>query len=354
MVRITKKTSQTIGLPPGTLFHVGERKAESVRVTIIDYDQANVEEKEVKSVDECFPFKDKPSVTWINVDGLHDLEVIEKIGTAFGLHPLILEGIANTEQRPKMEDYEQHIFVVLKMLYTEKEDDEVVAEQVSLVFGSNFVISFQERTGDVFEQIRERIRNAKGRIRKMGSDYLAYSLIDAIVDNYFIVLEKLGDKVEILEEGLLPTPKPETLPATQGLKRALISLRRSVWPLREVISGFERGDSALIKKPTRVYLRDVYDHTIQVIDTIEALRDMVSSILDIYLSSISNRMNEVMKVLTIIATIFIPLTFIAGIYGMNFEYMPELKWRYSYAIIWIVIIGVGVLMLSYFRRKRWL
>jgi len=349
-----KKASETVGLPPGTPVHVGKRKAERVRITVIDYDEARVEEKEVKSVEECFPFRDKPSVTWINVDGLHDLEVMEKIGTHFGLHPLVLEGIVNTEQRPKMEDFTNCIFVVLKMLYIEEENDEVAVEQVSLILGSNFVISFQEREGDVFEHIRERIRTAKGRIRKTGSDYLAYCLVDAIVDNYFLVLEKLSDKVELLEDELLPNPKPETLPAIQRLKRSLISLRRSVWPLREVVNSVERGDSALIKKATRLYLRDVYDHTIQVIDTIEALRDTVAGILDIYLSSMSNKMNEVMKVLTLVATIFIPLTFIAGIYGMNFKYMPELEWRFGYAVVWIVIGVVVVSMLFHFKRKKWL
>lgn len=349
-----KKASRTIGLPPGTPVHIGDWKTEKVRITVLDYDEARFEEKEVERPEECFPFRDKPSVTWINIDGLHDLEIIEKIGAHFNLHPLNVEGIANTEQRPKSEDLVDYLFIVLKMLYLEEGNDDVVAEQVSLVLGSNFVISFQERQGDVFEQIRDRIRNAKGRIRKMGSDYLGYSLIDAIVDNYFVVLEKLSGKVELLEEELLPNPKPETLPAIQGLKRALISLRKSVWPLREVVSALERGESPLIKKTTRPYLRDVYDHTIQVIDTTEALRDMVAGILDIYLSGLSNKMNEVMKVLTIIATIFIPLTFIAGIYGMNFQYMPELKWRYSYAVVWIVMGIVGLSMLVYFRKKRWL
>ncbi len=354
MKPIMRKASRSIGLPPGTPIHIGDRKTETLRITVIDYDETNLEEREAKSVEECFPFRDKPSVTWINVDGLHDMELIEKMGAHFGLHPLILEGIANTQQRPKLEDLTDYIFVVLKMLYMEETDDSVIAEQVSLVVGSNFVISFQEREGDVFEQIRERIRNAKGRIRKMGSDYLGYALIDAIVDNYFLVLEKLGDKVEALEDELLPNPRPDTLPSIQGLKRALISLRRSVWPLREVVNGLERGDSALIKKATRVYLRDVYDHTIQVIDTVEALRDTVGGVLDIYLSSVSNRMNEVMKMLTLVATIFIPLTFVAGIYGMNFEHMPELKWPFGYGLVWIVMVTVALFMVFYFKKRRWL
>ncbi len=358
MAKLVKSDSRArkIGLPPGTLLHVGERRAEKVKITIIDYDEVSVEEREVENVEECFPFKDKPSVIWINIDGLHDLEVIEKLGAHFNFHPLVLEDTVTAGQRPKMQDFEDYIFVVLKMLYFESgNNDEVIAEQVSLFVGPNFVISLQENPGDVFDLIRERIRSGKGRIRKMGSDYLAYSLIDAIVDNYFLILEKLGDDAETLQQKVVVDPRPETLRRVHGLKRELIFLRRSVWPLREVISGLERGESPLIKKPTRQYLRDVYDHTIQVIDTTEALRDILSGTLEIYLSSVSNRLNEVMKVLTIIATIFIPLTFIVGIYGMNFTtQMPELHWRYGYLFVWIVMLAVVGLMLFYFKRKKWL
>ena len=355
MPRLFKKVAKKkIGLPPGTLVHVGEKKAEKVRIRIIDYDEAQFEEKEAKTVEECFPFKDTPTVTWINIDGLHDIEIIEKIGKHFGLHPLLLEDILNTEQRPKMEDHEDYLFIVLKMLYYDEEKHDITAEQVSIILGSNFVISFQEREGDVFKFIRERIRNGKGRIRKVGSDYLAYALVDAIVDNYFIILEKLGEKIEEMEEELVTNPTPETLQTIHHLKRGMIFLRKSVWPLREVISALERGEPTLIHESTGIYLRDLYDHTIQVIDSIETFRDMVSGMLDIYLSSVSNKMNEVMKVLTIIATIFIPLTFIAGIYGMNFQYMPELGWRWGYPAVWFVIGTILIVMVVYFRRKRWL
>jgi magnesium transporter len=231
---------------------------------------------------------------------------------------------------------------------------EVQSEQVSLILGPNFVISFQEAGGDVFDPVRERIRTGKGRVRKMGPDYLAYSLIDAVVDNYFIILENLGERVEALEEKLISDPKRETLHALHVLKREMIYLRKSVWPLREVISGLERAESGLIKEPTGIFFRDVYDHTIQVIDTVETYRDMLSGMLDIYLSSISNRMNEVMKVLTIIATIFIPLTFIAGVYGMNFKFMPELEWRWGYFLIVGIMLAIGLVMVIYFRRKRWM
>ncbi len=354
MARLIKKISRTAGLAPGTLVHIGEEGAQKVKIAIIDYDEGQFQEKEVKTAEECFPFKDKPTVTWVNVDGVHNPEVIEKLGTHFSIHSLVLEDIANTGQRPKMEDFEDYIFVVLKMLGYNEKENEIDSEQVSIVLGSNFAIAFQEKEGDVFNSIRERIRNAKGRIRKMGSDYLAYSLIDAIVDNYFVILEKLGERIEDMGEELVANPTPRALQVIHGLKRELIFLRKSVWPLREVVSGLQRAGSSLIQESTGVYLRDVYDHTIQVIDTIETFRDMVSGMLDIYLSSISNRMNEVMKVLTIIATIFIPVTFIAGIYGMNFKYMPELQWPFGYALVWLVICAVAILMLSYFKRKRWL
>ena len=354
MVRLFKKTNKTPGLPPGTLVHVGEKRSEKVRISLIDYDEKNFTEKEVKTVEECFSFKDTPSVSWINIDGIHDVEVIGKLGKRYDLHPLILEDILNTGQRPKFEDFSSLLFVVLKMLYHDPETKEVTVEQVSLLLGEHFVISFQEKIGDVFEPIRERLRNAKGRIRKMGADYLLYALMDIIVDHYFLILEQIGEEVEETEEILLKNPAPETLHIIQNLKREMVCLRKSIWPMRELIGGIERAESTLIKKTTGIYLRDVSDHTIQIIDTVETFRDMVSGMLDIYLSSISNRMNEVMKVLTIFAAIFIPLTFIAGIYGMNFEFMPELKYKYGYFIAIGLMIGVGGGLLYYFKRKDWL
>ncbi len=349
-----KRRSKKVGLPPGTLVHIGEKKTEKVRISIIDFDELRFEEREVKTIEECLPIKDKPTVTWINVDGIHQVEVVDRIGRCFKLHPLLLEDVVNTDQRPKMEDYGDYIFIVLKMLYYYEKESEIRSEQVSLFLGSNFVLTFQEKEGDVFTPIRDRIRNGKGRIRKMGSDYLAYSLLDAIVDNYFAILEKIGEKVEDIEEDLVTNPSTETIHSIHNLKREMIYLRKSVWPLREVVSRLERWDSALIKDTTVIYLRDVYDHTIQVIDAVETFRDILSGMLDIYLSSISNRMNEVMKVLTIIATIFIPLTLIAGLYGMNFRYMPELEWRWGYPIVIIVMSIIGISMLIYFRRRKWL
>ncbi len=352
--KMFKKRSKKTGLPPGTLIHIGEKKIEKARITIIDYNEAQFQEKEAKKVEECFPYKDQPNVTWINIDGIHDVEIIEKIGNHFNLHPLQLEDVLNTEHRPKIEDFEDYIFVVLKMLYYDEKENEIKDEQISLILASNIVISFQESEGDVFNPIRERIRNGKGRIRKMGADYLAYALIDAIVDNYFIILEKLGEKIQDLEEELVTNPTSETLHAIHKLKRENIFLRKSVWPLREVVSKLERGESSLIKETTVIYLRDVYDHIIRVIDTIETFRDLLSGMLDIYLSSISNRMNEVMKVLTVIATIFIPLTLIASVYGMNFTYMPELESPWGYPIVLVGMLFIVTLMLIYFKRKKWL
>jgi len=349
-----KRHSKKAGLPPGTLVHIGEEKTEVVRTTYIDYDEEKFEEKQIKNIEECFPFKATPTVTWINIDGIHNVDMIEKLGKQFELHPLILEDIVNTEQRPKFEDFDKYMFIVLKMLSFNEQRQAVETEQVSLVVGSNFVISFQERIGDVFDNVRDRIRNGKGKVRKMEADYLCYTLLDAIVDSYFGILEKLGEKIESMEEELVADPTEKTMKKIHLMKRQMISLRKSIWPLREVIGGLQRAESTLIKETTGIYLRDVYDHTIQIIDTIESFRDMVSGMLDIYLSSISNKMNAVMKVLTIIATLFIPLTFIAGVYGMNFEYMPELKWRWGYAAIWMVMATVAVIMLIYFRRKKWL
>ncbi|KPL03068.1 MAG: magnesium transporter [candidate division Zixibacteria bacterium SM23_73_2] len=354
MPRFIKKVSKKAGLSPGALVHIGKKKVEKTRIRIIDYDESQLQEKEVKEVEECFPFKEKPTVTWINIDGLHQVEIIEKIGKYFDVHPLVLEDIVNTGQRPKLEDLESYLFIVLKMLSYDEKEKEVSVEQFSFILGPNFVISFQERVGDVFNPIRERIRNAKGRIRKMGSDYLAYALMDAVVDNYFAILERLGEEIESIEEELVHNPNPETLQIIHNLKREMILLRKSVWPLREVISALERGESTLIGDSTGIYFRDVYDHTIQVIDTIETFRDMVSGMLDIYLSSVSNRMNEVMKVLTIFAAIFIPLTFIAGLYGMNFEFMPELKWHWGYFGVLAIMAAVGISLLFYFKKKRWL
>jgi len=354
MPKLIKKRSKKAGLPPGTLVHIGNKRVEKVKISIIDYDEKQFQEKEIKDIKECFSYKDTPTMTWINIDGVHEIKVIEEIGKHFNLHPLILEDMVDTDQRPKIKDLGNYIFIILKMLYYAEKDNEMKVEQVSLVLGKNYVISFQEREGDVFDSIRERIRNNLGQIRKAGADYLIYALIDAIIDNYFTVIEKLGEETENLEDKVISQPNPANVQAIHKLKRDLIFLRKSVWPLREVINILERGESLLILKATNLYLRDIYGQTIQVMDTVETLRDVLSGILDIYLSSMSNRMNEIMKVLTIIATIFIPLTFIVGIYGMNFQYMPEIKWIWGYPVVLSVMLIIVIAMLVFFRRKKWM
>ncbi|UCF69763.1 MAG: magnesium/cobalt transporter CorA [candidate division WOR-3 bacterium] len=354
MSKYGRRKAKKVGLPPGTLIHVGERKTEQVKITVIDYDESAVRESTITKVEECYPFKDSPTVTWINIDGIHDVDTIERIGKNYGIHPLLLEDIMHAGQRPKIEDFEDYVFVVLKMLSFNEKEQSIDTEQVSLILGKTYVISFQEKEGDVFEPIRERIRNAKGRVRKMGADYLAYALLDSIIDSYFLILDKIGDKIEALEEDLMARPDAKVLQTIHFLKREMIFLRRSVWPLREVVSNMLRIESKLIRETTGIFLRDVYDHTIQVIDTIENYRDVVSGMLEIYLSSISNRMNEVMKVLTIFASIFIPLTFVAGVYGMNFKYMPELEWHWGYFIVLTIMAVISIFMLLYFKKKRWL
>jgi magnesium transporter len=354
MANHSRKSSRTAGLSPGTLVHVGEKKIEKPKINILDYDETHIEERTVESVDECFRFRDTPTVTWINVEGLHDVGVIEKLGAHFDLHPLILEDILNTAERPKMEDYGGTIFLLLKIfVYTDRNHEDRI-QQVSLILGSNFVLSFQEKDNGIFEALKDRIRKGKGRIRKSGADYLAYAIIDGIVDSYFAVLERLGESIESLEEQLVINPKPETLRSIHTLKKEMIYLRKAVWPLREVVNGLERLETPLIKETTDIFLRDVYDHTVQIIDSVETSRDILSGMVETYLSSVSNRMNEVMKVLTIIATIFIPLTFIAGVYGMNFASMPELHWRWGYAMAWVLMAAVAAVMIVFFKRKKWL
>lgn len=354
MSRLIKNASKKIGLSPGTLSFIGKQKVEETKIYVIDYDSAKVSEKEVKNIEDCFEFKDSSSISWLNIDGLHETDIIKKIGGHYDIHPLILEDILHVGQRPKIEVFDDYIFLSIKMLVFDDKESKIVSEQLSLVLGKNFVISFQEKPGDFFDSLRERIRGGKGRVRKMKSDYLAYCLLDVVIDYYFSILEKFGEKIERFEEELMIEPKLETLNEIYRLKREVLFLRRSVWPLRDVVNKLDRSESSLIHSKTTPYLRDLYDHTIQVIDTVETSRDLLSGMLDLYLSSVSNKTNEVMKVLTMFAAIFIPLTFIAGVYGMNFEYMPELTWRYSYFVIWAVMITVAVGLLFLFKRKKWL
>lgn len=354
MPKFIKKRSKKAGLPPGTLVHIGEKMSERTKITVFEFDELSFQEREPENLEECFLFKKEPTVTWVNVHGVHEVEILEKFGNCFGVHPLVMEDILNTDQRPKIENYGEDLFIVLKMLSYDEKKGEISAEQVSLVLRSNAVLSFTEKEKGAFTPIQERLRSGKGRLRKMGADYLAYTLLDIIVDHYFAILEKLSEKIEELEEKLVTNPTTPILQKIQNLKREMIFLRKWVWPLREVISSLERGESSWIQEGTRFYLRDVYDHTIQVMDTVETFREVLSGMMDIYLSSINNRMNAVMKVLTIIATIFMPLTFLAGVYGMNFKHMPELEWQWGYPLLWVFMILIAVFMLISFRKKRWL
>jgi magnesium transporter len=342
-----------IGQPPGTPVYAGKKREESIHILLIDYNGERVQEKEISKAEECCELKETPSILWITIDGIHDVEIVGSIARQFGLHPLVVEDILHPGQRPKMEDFEGFIYLVFNMLSYDEQLHDIKGEQVSLVLTKHAVLCFQERPGDIFDPVRERIRNGKGRIRRMGTDYLAYSLLDTVVDNYFIILEKVGERIEELEESVINNPMPESMQEIHRLKREMLFLRKSVWPLREMISSLEKTESELIHKSTLNYLRDLYDHTIQVIDTVETFRDMLSGLHDTFLTTISNRMNEIMKVLTIIATIFIPLTFVAGIYGMNFEFMPELKWRWGYFAVLLVLAILAASMVYLFRRKKW-
>jgi len=352
--KTSPKIKRKVGLPPGSLVHIGKQKIENVRVSLIQYDLENYSEKVCKTIDECFPAKDSTQISWINVDGLHDTETIGEIGKHFDLHPLLLEDVLNTRQRPKIEEYDDYIFFTLKMLSIGNEDEMVNSEQVSFVLGKNWLISFQEQEGDIFEGVRIRLRESKGNIRKKGSDYLLYRLIDSVVDNYFTVTEYFSDVTEVLEDKVLESYDQEIMQEIQHLKKQMLSLRKAVNPLREAIISVQKEELELIEESTRRYLRDVYEDIIQVYEGIDTQRDILNSIMDLYLSGMSNRMNQVMKVLTIIATIFIPLTFIVGVYGMNFDHIPELHWEHGYATVWAIMIAIFIAMLFYFKKKGWL
>ena len=348
------KENKNVGQIPGSIIYTGKKEKQELFIESYDYNQEQCSVKEIATIEDSFPFKLTESVSWININGLNHVDEIEKIGQHYNIHPLVLEDIVNVTQRPKIDEYEEYLFVVLKMLYYDK-NQTIISEQVSFVLGSQYVISFQEAEGDVFNEIRQRLKTAKGRIRNRKADYLLYTLIDAVVDHYFNIIETLSDKIEGLENELFSGRANDSISKDiQDLKREILKVRRAIFPLRDVISRIEKHESPLIQKKTKTFYRDIYDHIIQVSDNIDIYREMVWSLMDMYMTTISNKMNEVMKVLTIMASIFIPLTFIAGIYGMNFENMPELKYQNAYFILlgFMVLIVIG--MLIYFKRKKWL
>jgi magnesium transporter len=345
------------GTAPGTLRPLEEPRTQHARVTVIDYSPEHCTEKSIDHVEDLAAFRDAESVTWINVDGLNDVPLLEALGRCFNIHPLTLEDILNCGQRPKLEDYGSYHFIVMKSLRT-GQDDVLETEQISFILSERFVLTLQEIPGDSFEAVRERIRKGKGQIRRMGPDYLAYALIDALVDEFFPVLERYGERLEALEDTVITDATPPTLNEIHQIKRELLTVRRAAWPEREVINALQREGHDMVRAETRIFLRDCYDHVVQVIDMIETYRDLAAGLLEVYLSSVSNRMNEIMKVLTIISTIFIPLSFIAGVYGMNFDTrkslnMPELGWAWGYPAVLGVMLAVAVGLLFFFRRKGW-
>lgn len=354
MSRFAKRVLKKRGASPGTLVHSGERRIDQIRISLIGYDKDRVEFFEAKSFDELsIPGADSGKTIWLNIDGLHDVALIETIGEKFGIHPLTLEDILQTGQRPKAELFESYMYIVLKEIQYQADEKRLTSEQISLILMPGMLISFQESLGDVFENVRERIKTGKGKIRSHGPDYLAYALLDAVVDHYFSILENLGQDIESVEEELIGSPAHQTLQRIHELRHEFIYLRKQIWPLREIILSLSRDDSDMFGEKTRLFLRDVYDHTVQVIDTVESYRDIMAGFLDLYLSIVSNRLNEVMKVLTIISTIFIPITFIAGVYGMNFKYMPELDWQWGYWGAWGLILTVVGIMVVYVKKKKW-
>jgi magnesium transporter len=350
-----KNIARSVGRAPGSLIYIGDTPDSNVSVSIIEYNRDELKQYEAKTVAECLAGNESSHIRWINLDGVHNVEIIQALGEQYGLHPLVLEDVLNTELRPKIEFFDTYVFVLLKMLAYNEQSGEIEAEQVSLILGNGYVISLQEgHQGDVFDPVRNRLKTPAGKLRKSGADFLLYSLVDTVVDHCFLLLEKIGERQEALEDAITRNPTQRTLKSLYDLRQDLIFLRRHVWPLREVVSGLEREETPLIRKETRKYIRDIYDHTIQVIDTTESYRETLASLLDIYLSSISNKTNDVMKVLTIISTIFMPLTFIVGIYGMNFDNMPELRTRYGYFVVLGVMGLISLMMILFFKRKRWL
>jgi len=347
-------SSEKSGLPPGSLVHVGEVHTHEHKISVINYNKSTLKKHTIKSIEELLPYKTTDTITWVIVDGLKDVSIIDAIGQHFGIHVLVLEDILNTHQRPKFEEFDGYLYIVIKAISLGNEDFNVEYEQISLLILNNFVFTFMEKPDALFDPILSRLDNDKSQIRNLGADYLAYIIMDTVVDEYFALQDAFDELIESVEDKLLSDPSTQTLSIIQKIKRELIFLRRTVSPLRELLAAIQRSESSLLNEKTRRYFGDIYDHAIRIIEAIESYRDLIAGMLDIYLSSVSNKMNETMKVLTVFASIFIPLTFIAGVYGMNFEYMPELKWRWGYPVLWFIFIGVSVFLLRFFKKKKWL
>ena len=354
MARFFKKREKNMGLAPGSLIFIGDQKVDKIHIRLIDYDKEKLKEEEIKDIKTGAEYKKTKTVTWINIDGLHDLNIMKELGESFELHPLLLEDVLNTGQRPKLVEFDNCMFFVLKMLRYEEKTEKIVAEQLSMVLGENYLITFQEQPGDVFEPVRERIRKQKGRIRMTGIDYLAYALLDTVVDNYIYIIERIGEKIEALEYMVLHHADMSVIENINALKQEMNFLRKSIRPVQEFILQLSRIESEFINKKTIPFLKDLLDLITHAMEAIDTYRDLLSDHFNTYNSIMSNKMNDIMKVLTIIATIFIPITFVAGIYGMNFDFMPELKWKYAYFTIWIIILAITSGMIIYFKKKNWL
>lgn len=355
MTESLSNASEKSGFPPGSLVHVGDVIDATTVMSVIDYSKDTIEEQLVQSIDEVLKYKDSDTVTWVIIEGLANVGVVERVGTLFGIHQLVLEDILNTHQRPKFEEFDDYLYIVLKSLLPENEQFAIAYEQVSLLVLKNFVFVFKEKKDDLLKPVIQRIKTSKGRFRSLGADYLTYSILDIIVDQNFILIDSLDEVIASIEDSLLASePTEATLHKIQMLKREIITTRRNVSPIRELLAEMLRSESELIDEKTHIYLRDVSDHSIRVIESIESYREILSGLLEIYMSKVSNKMNEVMKVLTVFASIFIPLTFIVGIYGMNFEFMPELKWKWAYPTLWVFFIAIPVVLIIYFKRKKWL
>jgi len=354
MIESLSYASEKSGMPPGSLVHVGDVHDHIQSISVINYNASRIEKRTLASVDDILPYITPDTITWIIVNGLQNVSVIEAIGRYFGIHDLVLEDILNTHQRPKFEDFENYLYIVFKAITLQNGDASVEYEQISLLLLNNIVFTFKEKPDDILDPIINRLNIPQSHLRTQGSDYLVYVIMDTVIDEYFALQDTFDDLIETIEDELLTNPTNNTLTAIQKIKRELIYLRRSISPLRELLAAIHRSESPLLSERTKHYFTDVYDHAIRIIEALESYRDLISGMLDIYLSSISNKMNETMKVLTVFSTLFIPLTFIAGVYGMNFEFMPELKWRWGYPLLWVIFIAISGLLLNFFRKRKWL
>lgn len=355
-----KFRSRKKNLSPGSSVFTGDKKIDKIIITVFKYDEHQFEEKQIENIDELKLLKDTVKTLWVNLAGLHDTSLIEKVCEIFGIHSLVIEDILNVNHSPKIEEHDNFLFLILKMIDFDKNKNDLNIEQISLILGKNYVITFQENIGDVFDIIRERIRTAKGRLRIAGADYLMYRLLDSIVDNYFIILEHIDDKIDLLEEKILEESQNTYLKEMHKLRKDILKLRRAVYPMRDITYYLQKGENPLVQKATIIFTRDLYDHIANNIETIENYRETINGVLEVHLSNASHRMNQVIKFLTIISTIFIPLTFIVGIYGMNFNTevsifnMPELNWKYGYLFVMFIMLAIAVSLVIFFKRKKWL